>query len=126
KVPRAMEIGFLRDGPGEVADLVRAWDADETSALEQELFKQRKRIADGSRALLAKGTKKAREDVRIGNARVAQIRARLDALRRTEATDEDRRIFPGHYCHVLVSEGGQRVMRPMRYQCRPAGKPAAY
>ena len=24
----------------------------------------------------------------------------------------------------MVSEGGQRVVRPMRYQCRPTGKPA--
>jgi len=26
----------------------------------------------------------------------------------------------------MVSEGGERVLRPMRYQCRPAGKPAFY
>jgi putative SOS response-associated peptidase YedK len=35
-------------------------------------------------------------------------------------------MFPGYYCPVLVSEGGRVVVKPMRYQCRPAGKPAFY
>jgi putative SOS response-associated peptidase YedK len=26
----------------------------------------------------------------------------------------------------MVSDGGERVLRPMRYQCRPEGKPAFY
>ncbi|MBB6600291.1 SOS response-associated peptidase family protein [Luteimonas sp. MC1825] len=126
KVARALEIGFLRDGPPEVADLIRQWDAREMSALEQELFKQRKRVADGERSLQAKVTKKAQEDMRIGMAKVEQIRGRIDALKRSEPKPDDARIYPGHYTHVLVSEGGKRVMRPMRYQCRPAGKPAFY
>ncbi|MBB1473496.1 SOS response-associated peptidase family protein [Luteimonas sp. MC1782] len=126
KVPRALEIGFLRDGPPEIADLIRQWDAREMSTLEQELFKQRKRVADGERSLQAKVTKKAQEDMRIGMAKVEQIRGRIDALKRSEPKPDDARIYPGHYTHVLVGEGGKRVMRPMRYQCRPAGKPAFY
>jgi len=35
-------------------------------------------------------------------------------------------MFPGYYCPVLVSECGKLVVKPMRYQCRPAGKPATY
>ncbi|MFL9869515.1 SOS response-associated peptidase family protein, partial [Paraburkholderia fungorum] len=38
----------------------------------------------------------------------------------------DSRIFPGHYAPVMVMEDGQRVIKPMRYQCRIAGKPASY
>lgn len=30
------------------------------------------------------------------------------------------------YCPVLVSEGGKLIVKPMRYQCRPAGKLAFY
>jgi putative SOS response-associated peptidase YedK len=30
------------------------------------------------------------------------------------------------YGTVIVSEGGKRVVKPMRYQCRLAGKPASY
>jgi len=126
RTPRAMDIGFLRDGPEEVAELVRLWDAKETADLERELFAQRKRVADAERKLLIKVTKKAQEDVRIGTNKLEQIREKLDALRRTEPKASDQRMFPGSFCHVLVSEGGERVMRPMRYQCRLAGKPSSH
>jgi hypothetical protein len=36
------------------------------------------------------------------------------------------RIFPGHYAPVIVMENGRRLVKPMRYQCRPGGKPAFY
>jgi hypothetical protein len=29
-------------------------------------------------------------------------------------------------CPVVVMEDGRRVIKPMRYQCRPAGKPAIH
>ena len=51
---------------------------------------------------------------------------KLSELRRTEPAVGDGRIFPGHYAPVLVMDNGQRVLKPMRYQCRPAGKPASY
>ncbi len=38
----------------------------------------------------------------------------------------DSRIFPGWYAPVMVMENGRRVVKPMRYHCRPAGKPAFY
>jgi putative SOS response-associated peptidase YedK len=43
-----------------------------------------------------------------------------------ELTDEDARIFPDHYAPVMVWEDGRRVVKPMRYQCRPADKPAFF
>ena len=51
---------------------------------------------------------------------------KLSDLRRTELKDRDSRIFPGHYAPVMVMENGRLVVKPMRYQCRPAGKPAFY
>lgn len=48
------------------------------------------------------------------------------ALHRTELLAEDARIFPGWYAPVIAMEGGQRVFKLMRYQCRLAGKPAFY
>ena len=47
-------------------------------------------------------------------------------LRRREPLPRDSRIFPGMYAPVIVQVDGQRLIRPMRYQCRPAGKPASY
>lgn len=126
KVPRAMEIDILQSGPDEVAELIRAWDADEMTSLSQELFKQKKRVADGQRKLLEKVTKKAQDDVRIGTDKMGRIQARIDALKRTEPKPNDSRIFPGYFVPIMVMEDGERVVKPMRYQCRPAGKPAFY
>lgn len=47
-------------------------------------------------------------------------------MRRTDLKDGDSRIYPGYYAPVMVMEHGERVIKPMRYQCRPAGKPAFY
>jgi putative SOS response-associated peptidase YedK len=51
---------------------------------------------------------------------------KLADLRRTEPKDKDARIFPGWYAPVIVMENGRRVVKPMRYQCRLAGKPLSY
>ena len=118
-------------------DLVRrAWpdigamiderDTAEISKLEQEVFKQAKRLADAERALEVKPTKKASEDQRIATNKIGQIKAKLGDLKRRESKPKDWRFFPGIWVPVIVSEGGKRVVKPMRYGCRPAGKPAFY
>lgn len=33
--------------------------------------------------------------------------------------DEDGRIFPGSFTHVMVLENNQRILKPMRYRLRP-------
>ena len=94
--------------------------------LEQELFKQRKRLADAERSMQAKPTKAAEESLRIAHNKIDAARRRLGALQRTELLDRDSRIFPGNYAPVLVVEDGRRVIKPMRYLCRPHGTPADF
>ena len=53
-------------------------------------------------------------------------RHRLAALRRSVPEPDDARIYPGWYAPVMVWQDGRRVVLPMRYQCRLAGKPADY
>lgn len=125
RVPRAAERDLLAHGPPELAELIERWDAWEGDQLTRELFAQRKRVADAERALQAKETKKARDDVRIGSNKVAAAQRRLDVLK-GKASSQDSRIYPGTYCPVMVMENCKRVVRLMRYQCRPAGKPSVY
>ncbi|MED5681949.1 hypothetical protein VZ111_22745, partial [Enterobacter hormaechei] len=87
---------------------------------------QRTRLADAERTLQTKATKAAAESKRIATDKIDATIRRLDDLRRAEPKDRDARIFPGHYAPVMVVENGQRVVKPMRYQCRIAGKPASY
>ncbi|WP_115560003.1 SOS response-associated peptidase family protein [Xanthomonas arboricola] len=125
KAPRAMVRELLEIGPPELQENLRAADLAEADTLTREIFDQKRRVGDAERALQLKETKKAREDVRIGTNKIQQAQRRLDMLKGARGQD-DSRIFPGVYCPVLVVENGQRVVKPMRYQCRPAGVPAIY
>jgi hypothetical protein len=98
----------------------------QSTQLEEALFAQRKRLADAERSLQTKPTKAAAESQRIATSKIDAALRRLDDLPRTEPKARDGRIFPGHYAPVLIEEDGERVVKPMRYQCRPAGKPAMY
>lgn len=124
KAPKALEDMVAVMDPA-IRELIDAWNAEEVATLEPELFKQRKRVADAERKLLTKVTKKAQDDVRIGNNKVKQIRGWLDDFKRKTLEPRDERIFPQWYAPVLIEENGQRVIRPMRYQCRIAGMPAS-
>lgn len=129
KVPKAVEAIFANpttDDERAIKALIDQFNEAQATAFEQELFKQRKRLVDAERALQTKVTKKAQDDQRIATDKVKQLMGRLNDLKRTEPLDRDSRIFPGYYVPVMVLEDGKKVIKPMRYGCRPAGKPAFY
>ncbi|HEY7873386.1 MAG TPA: SOS response-associated peptidase family protein [Rudaea sp.] len=129
RIGKAMDAAFMdpkSDDERKVKSLIDEYNTSQSAKLEQELFKQKKRLADAERALQTKPTKKAQEDQRIATDKIAWSLAKLNDLRRTEPKDKDLRIFPGWYAPVMICEGGERTLKPMRYQCRPAGKPAFY
>jgi putative SOS response-associated peptidase YedK len=129
KMPKAMEAAFSDAQGGqelEIKALSDEFHAEQTVKLEQDLFKQRKRLADAERSLQAKPTKAAAESKRIAADKISWSLGKLADLRRTQLVDADSRIFPGYYAPVMLMEGGRRVVKPMRYQCRPEGKPAFY
>lgn len=128
-IPRGVEAAFEHPASPEdqsIKVLIDQHRALQTATIEQDIFKQRKRLVDAERSLVTKHTKRAKEDVRIAGDKIARGLTRLDDLRRTVLTPQDSRIYPGNYAPVMVMENGRRVVRPMRYQCRPAGKPAIY
>ena len=129
RVARAMDLAFAQargQGVEQIAELVAEFDAQQASRLQQELFRQRTRLANAERKLQERFTKAASESQRIATDKIAQTRTRLADLARTQPIDRDARIFPGWYAPVMVWEQGRRVIKPMRYQCRPAGKPVVY
>jgi putative SOS response-associated peptidase YedK len=129
KIAKAMDASFANpetDEERQIKALIDGFDAQQATKLEQELFKQKKRLADAERTLQAKTTKAAVESKRIATDKVEWALGKLSDLRRTELNGEDSRIFPGWYAPVMVVENGRRVIKPMRYQCRPAGTPAFY
>lgn len=127
KIAKALEANFLNPTSAEEAQINRyleAYHARLIPKLESQLFAQRKRLADAERTLKTKQTKKALEDQRIATAKIHWHVKKLADLKRTELNVEDGRIFPFWYAPVIVQEGDRRWVRPMRYHCRPKGKPA--
>ena len=129
KIPKAMEDEFAfpeSDLEGHIKEGIDQYRTQQASKLEQELFKQRKRLADAERTLLTKSTKAATEGKRIATSKIEWALSKLADMRRTDLIDSDSRIYPGYYGPVMVMENGERVIKPMRYHCRPAGKPVFY
>lgn len=129
KIPKALDAWFddtRSPHKAKIHAMIEAHDAAEMTSLEQELFAQKQRLNKAVRVLESKPTKKATEDRRIATDKIERANARMADLRRPAGADRSVRIFPGHYAPVLIVEDDRRVVKPMRYQCRPAGKPAFY
>lgn len=129
KIPKSLDAWFRGDTAGDAQKImasIASFQQQQATKLEQDLFKQKARLADAERTLLSKTTKAATEAKRISSNKIEWALSKLADLRRTERRDMDSRIFPGYYAPVMVMENGRKVVKPMRYQCRPAGKPSLY
>ncbi len=128
-IPKAVEAAFehpLGEGQQRIHELIHQFKARQAASIEQEMFKQKARLADAERTLKGKPTKAAMESQRIATDKIARGHNGLKDLNRAELQPRDARIFPGHYAPVMVMENGRKVIKPMRYGCRPAGKPAKF
>ena len=129
KMSRELDRNYLHpvtDTQRLTREYIDRYVANKTSEWETEIFTQRRRLGNAERSLALKETKKAREEVRIATKKVTALLERLADLRRSEPAEEDDRIFPAMYVPLIVTENGRRVIKPMRYACRLAGKPADY
>lgn len=128
-IPKAVEASFDHPSTADekrIKDLIDQHRAAQAASIEQEMFKQKARLADAERKLASKLTKAATESKRIATDKIARGHNWLKDINRAELQPRDARIFPGHYAPVMVMENGHNVIKPMRYGCRPAGKPAFY
>ncbi|MFM0608730.1 SOS response-associated peptidase family protein [Paraburkholderia sediminicola] len=124
KTPRSMDAAFADPATDDERQIKAAIDdfaAKQTVKLEQDLFKQRTRLADAERTLLTKTTKAATESKRIATDKIETALRGLDDLRRSEVKERDSRIFPGWYAPVMIVQDGKRVIVPMRFRCRLPG-----
>jgi putative SOS response-associated peptidase YedK len=125
KIPKGMDLAFT-DPKSElehkIHSLIQEWNGNKISETEQELFKQVKRLADAERKLAVKQTKVALNDQRIAGNKIKQLKRWIaDAKRTAHEPERDDRIFPDWYAPVLIVENGKKLIRPMRYHCRPEG-----
>lgn len=128
-IPRGIENSFANpqtDIEREIWDMVLEHRRLQSAKFEEELFTQRARLVEAERKLATKTTKTALESQRIATTKIERARQKIAEMHRTEHQPADARIFPQSYVPVMVYEGGELVIKPMRYQCRPARAPAWY
>ena len=129
KIPKAMREAFRHprgESEFELAKLVAEADREQALRYEDEVTNQSDRLTRAEAVLAGpKPTRKAAQDQRIAGNKIAAARRNLENLRRAEPEDNDSRIFPGQYAPVMIETDGQRVLVPMRYQCRLPGWSAA-
>lgn len=125
KIPKGMRDAFRRpesEEGFELAKLIAEGDRDLEQRYRDELDAQRERLEKAETVLAGpKPTKKAAEDKRIASNKIAAATRGLADLQRREPDDKDSRIYPGSYAPVLIERDGQRIVAPMRYQCRMPG-----
>jgi putative SOS response-associated peptidase YedK len=127
RIPRAVERWFESPStPSEVRikSMIDAAREAEITKLEQEIFSQKKRLADAERKLQLKITKAASESKRIAGDKIDKALSRLERLKESKSRVGDARIFPMHYAPIVMEEGGKRWIRLARYHCRKPGQPA--
>jgi putative SOS response-associated peptidase YedK len=128
-VSRGFEANFdevSTDQGRRIKTAIEAHRSRAATKFEKDLFSQKTRFANAERSLKTKDTQKAREDIRIATNKIDALIDRLSDLRRSEPKPRDNRVFPMVYAGVIVKQDGVNVLWPMRYACRPAGKPAFY
>lgn len=129
KIAKALEANFEQPAtPAErrIKQLIDEYRGRKAKQWETELFQHKTRLADAERALKSRQTKKVLEDKRIASNKISWSLRKLSDLRRMTPEPDDARIFPFWYAPVFVVENGECVIKPMRYHCRPNGKPEWY
>lgn len=130
RLARALEANYddpQTPGEARIRGHIDAWRAARIRDHEAALFAQRRRLADAERSLEVRATKRAREEQRIAGNKIDWHLEKLAELSRSGSLEpDDSRIFPFWYAPVAVMENGRLTVRPMRYHCRPNGKPASY
>ncbi len=125
KIPKAMREAFRKprgDGGFNLAKIVAEGDREQADAYQVEIDAQSARL-ERAEAVLAgpKPTKTASNDKRIATDKISRAQRNLGDLTRKEPKDRDSRIYPGIYAPVMIEKDGQRIVVPMRYQCRLPG-----
>jgi putative SOS response-associated peptidase YedK len=125
KIPKGMDLNFLppkSELERKIQDLISEWNGRKLAESEAELEAQRARLAAAEAKLAVKETKTALNEQRIAGNKIRQMERWIaDAKRTKHEPAKDDRIFPDWYAPVLIVENGKRIVRPMRYHCRPAG-----
>ena len=129
RIPRGLESGFANPTDQMGLGIKRSIDAYRERMIrefETDLFTQAKRLADAERKLEEKPTKTAEKERGIATRKIEALKRRLETIRSDSERPDDSRIYTQDYASLIVWEKDERVTKPMRYLCRPAGFPETF
>jgi putative SOS response-associated peptidase YedK len=127
RLARGFEWNFSNPKSAEerrIQELDAEYRSKKTTELEQEVFKQKKRLGDAERKLKVKETKAALNEQRIATSKIEASLERIALLTGTQPHEDDNRIFPMTYVPIILERDGRNVITLARYHLRQKGKPA--
>ena len=127
-IPKALETNFnLPRSPQErrIRELIETYKNQAEVNYTTDIVKYQERLADAERRLAKRTSKTGLEDQRKAAEGISWCEHKIRELSRVERKENDSRIYPRWYAPVIVMEGHERVIRPMRYLCRPENMPEA-
>ncbi len=128
RITRGFEANFDNPrSPDEkrIKDLIDQHRASMTTKFEQDLFAQKKRLADAERKLKLRETRAALNERRIATSKIGVCLEKLALLRGTQPHPDDDRIFPFSYAPIIVNRNGENRIELARYHLRQPGRPAS-
>jgi putative SOS response-associated peptidase YedK len=127
RLARGFEWNFSNPGSAEerrIHELDADYRSKKLAELEQEVFKQKKRLGDAERKLKVRQTKAALNEQRIATSKIEASLERIALLTGTQPHEDDNRIFPMTYAPIILQRDGRNVITLARYHLRQQGKPA--
>lgn len=127
RIARGFEWNFSTPQTAEekrIKQLDAEYRARKVTEFEQELFKQKKRLADAQRKLKVKETKTALNEQRVATSKIEASLVRIALLTGTQPHEDDHRIFPQTYAPIILKRDRQNVITLARYHLRQKGSPA--
>lgn len=121
-VPKALEWNYnLPSTPHErrMRELIETYRERRKLEHEEGIEKQKAKIADAERRAAKKPSKTSTEEIATGHRRIEWHKFKLEDQVRVERKERDQFIFPRFYAPIVHLEGGERIIRPMRYLCHP-------
>lgn len=122
KIPDGLEDYFLKEG-GSAAKKIKAsievFNEAETGRLLQEISAAEAEMTELEARLKVKVTKtnqgKLESKIRVRD----RLRKKIEAITKKREGSEDFRIYPFYFAPVILADGKDRVMVPMRYRILP-------
>jgi hypothetical protein len=113
------------DAAQRIRDLIDRHNTSMVKSLEQELFKQRQRLADAERDLAVKVTKGATKEKQVATDKAKKAQRDLAKYTGAMATPLDDQIFAFRYGPIVMKVNARNVIRLARYHLRRPGDPRA-